>query len=33
MGIIVKFLDEFYEDYGFIRDFRNDNTMFVTWKK
>ncbi len=33
MGIIIKFLDEFKEDYGLVMDFWNDNIMFVTKKK
>jgi hypothetical protein len=30
MGIIIKFLDEFWKDYGPIIDFWNDNNTFVT---
>jgi len=30
MGIIKKKLDEFYEDYGLVMVFLNDNFTFVT---
>jgi hypothetical protein len=30
MGFITKHLDEFLKDYGFVMDFWNDNTTFVT---
>jgi hypothetical protein len=32
MGIILKKLDEFEEDYGFVIDFWNDNIMLVIEK-
>jgi hypothetical protein len=33
MGIVIKFLDEFKEDYGLVIDIWNDNITFVAQKK
>jgi hypothetical protein len=33
MGIIIKILDKFWEDYGLVMDFWNDNITFVKQKK